>query len=212
LIADVAFDLPLRRSFSYIVPPGMSLARGQRVSAPLQGRQRVGLVVDLREADTAGLKPVQRAVESAPILSGAALAFGRWAAAESLSSLGSTLLSLLPPPPRPGSAEPVAPAELEKVKKQARAQHVYAQDGVFRRAMAMGAFAVVSAPEAFTALPEQIDAVTAADVMRVAASYLSTHNRTVGIYLPPFDSLTSGELAHGLRPAHFWRVEGRGSF
>jgi len=110
LIADVAFDLPLRRSFSYIVPPGMSLARGQRVSAPLQGRQRVGLVVDLREADTAGLKPVQRAVESAPILSGAALAFGRWAAAESLSSLGSTLLSLLPPPPRPGSAEPVAPA------------------------------------------------------------------------------------------------------
>ena len=110
------------------------------------------------------------------------------------------------------AAEPVAPAELEKVKKQARAQHVYAQDGVFRRAMAMGAFAVVSAPEAFTALPEQIDAVTAADVMRVAASYLSTHNRTVGIYLPPFDSLTSGELAHGLRPAHFWRVEGRGSF
>jgi primosomal protein N' (replication factor Y) len=110
LIADVVFDLPLHRPFSYLVPPGQRLSRGQRISAPLHGRQRVGLVVELREGDAMGLKPIQRALEPVPILSSAALALGRWAAAESLSSLGSTLLSLLPPLPRAGSAEPVAPA------------------------------------------------------------------------------------------------------
>jgi primosomal protein N' (replication factor Y) (superfamily II helicase) len=110
LIADVVFDLPLHRPFSYLVPPGQRLSRGQRVSAPLHGRQRVGLVVELREGDAAGLKAIQRALEPVPILSTAALALGRWAAEESLSSLGSTVLSLLPPLPRAGSAEPVAPA------------------------------------------------------------------------------------------------------
>jgi len=110
VIADVVFDLPLHHPFSYLVPPGLRLSRGQRVSAPLHGRQRVGLVVELRTGDAAGLKPIQRAVEPVPILSAAALALGRWAAEESLSSLGSTLLSLLPPPPRAGAAEPVAPA------------------------------------------------------------------------------------------------------
>jgi primosomal protein N' (replication factor Y) len=109
VIADVVFDLPLRRPFSYVVPPGLTLASGQRVSAPLHGRQRVGLVVAVREGDAAALKPIQRAVEPVPILSAAALALSRWAAEESLSSLGSAALSLLPPPPRGGPAEAVAP-------------------------------------------------------------------------------------------------------
>lgn len=110
MIADVVFDIPLDHPFSYLVPPGLSVSRGQRVTAPLQGRGRVGVVVALREGDAAGLKPLQRAVEPVPILSRAALELGRWAAAESLSSWGSTLLSLLPPVPRSGAAETVSPA------------------------------------------------------------------------------------------------------
>lgn len=110
MIADVVFDIPLDHPFSYLVPPGLSVSRGQRVTAPLQGRGRVGVVVALREGDAAGLKPLQRAVEPVPILSHAALELGRWAAAESLSSWGSTLLSLLPPVPRSGAAETVSPA------------------------------------------------------------------------------------------------------
>ena len=109
MIADVVFDIPLDRAFSYLVPAGLTLERGQRVAAPLQGRGRVGVVVALRDGDPAGLKPVQRAVEPVPVLSAAALELGRWAADESLSSWGSTLLSLLPPPPRPGAAETVSP-------------------------------------------------------------------------------------------------------
>jgi len=109
VIADVVFDIPLHRAFSYLIPAGLAVGRGQRVGAPLQGRSRIGVIVGLREGDAAGLRPLQRAVEPVPVLSDAALALGRWAAAESLSSWGSTLLSLLPPPPRPGSAETVSP-------------------------------------------------------------------------------------------------------
>ncbi|HEY3246961.1 MAG TPA: pitrilysin family protein [bacterium] len=112
---------------------------------------------------------------------------------------------------------PVPSGELEKVKKQSRAQYVYARDGVFRRAMAMGAFAVVSSTGAFDALPESIEAVTAGDVLRVASSYLHAANRTVGIYLPPSAGASSvhepaaayRSLRPQPRPAHhpgvFWK-------
>ncbi|HET9855682.1 MAG TPA: hypothetical protein VFR53_11550 [Methylomirabilota bacterium] len=108
MIADVVFDIPIDHAFSYVVPSGLVVARGQRVSAPLQGRPRVGVVVGLHEGDAAGLKPLQRAVEPVPVLSETGLELGRWAARESLSSWGSTLLSLLPPPPRGGAIETVA--------------------------------------------------------------------------------------------------------
>ena len=109
-VADVVFDVPLDHPFSYLVPDGLSVTVGQRVSAPLGGRTRVGVVVALRPGDGHALKPLQALVEPAPILSHAALELGRWIADESLSSWGSTLLAMLPPPPRSGHAEIVAPA------------------------------------------------------------------------------------------------------
>ena len=108
MICDVVFDLPLHQSFAYAVPGAMTLHPGQRVRAPLRGRPLIGVVIALRDGDEARLKSIERPVESVPILSQAALELGRWAADESLSSWGSTLLALLPPPAR-GSAEVVAP-------------------------------------------------------------------------------------------------------
>jgi primosomal protein N' (replication factor Y) (superfamily II helicase) len=99
VIADVVFDLPRRQPFSYAVLPGLALARGQRVLAPLRGRPRRGVVVAVREGDAVGLEPVATALEPVPILSEAALRVCEWVAAESLSSVGSTLAALLPPPP-----------------------------------------------------------------------------------------------------------------
>jgi primosomal protein N' (replication factor Y) len=100
----------------------MTLRRGQRVSAPLHGRSRIGVVVELRDADAASLKSIERPLDSVPAVSTAMLELGRWAAEESLSSWGSTLLALLPPvagrgpdvlappaEPRPG---PLVPAEV----------------------------------------------------------------------------------------------------
>jgi len=80
--------------------------------------------------------------------------------------------------------EPVGPDELARVKRQARAQFVYLRDGIFRRAMALGAFAAVDRPETLYALAEGVERVTADDVTRVARTYLVDRRRTVGWYLP----------------------------
>src|SRR5262245_47018315 len=63
----------------------------------------------LREGDTGGLAKVQAPLEPVAALSAAMLDLGLWAAAESLSSPGSTLAALVPPPPRRGAAESLAP-------------------------------------------------------------------------------------------------------
>ncbi len=107
MIADVVFDAPLDRAFSYRVPATMPLAPGQRVLAPLGGARRVGLVIALRGGDDGTLKPLQRVVDRVPLLEARGLALARWIAAESLSSLGSTCLSLLSPA-EPTVADPAA--------------------------------------------------------------------------------------------------------
>src|SRR5258708_5797106 len=110
MTADVVFDLPLDRPFSYQVPDALRVTVGQRVSAPLGGRPRVGVVVALRpDVVDPTLKPIQSLVEPAAIVSRAGLALGRWIADESLSSWGSTLSALLPPPPRARRAGALAP-------------------------------------------------------------------------------------------------------
>lgn len=96
MIAEVAFDAPLP-PFSYRVPEGWRLAAGQRVLAPLKGAARVGLVVALRQADAAGLKPLDRLVDAGPLFGPAQLDLVGWIAAESFTSFGSTCLALLPP-------------------------------------------------------------------------------------------------------------------
>jgi zinc protease len=80
--------------------------------------------------------------------------------------------------------EAVSAEELDRVKRQARAQFVYLRDGVFRRAMAVGAFAAVDRPETLHALADGVERITADDVTRVVQTYLVDRRRTVGWYLP----------------------------
>jgi zinc protease len=80
--------------------------------------------------------------------------------------------------------KPVPPAELAKVKRQAQAQFVYLNDGVFRRAVALGAFASVDRHETLYALVEGVARVSAADVVRAAHTCLVDRHRTVGWYIP----------------------------
>jgi zinc protease len=82
------------------------------------------------------------------------------------------------------SEEPVGPEELDKVRKQARAQWVYAADGVSRRAVLLGSMEVVAGPEFLGHFWERLSSVTA-DAMREAAARTFTDlNRTVGWYFP----------------------------
>jgi len=91
--------------------------------------------------------------------------------------------------------EPVDATELAKVKKQAKVQFVFAQDGVYRTALALGAFAVVDAPGGFAQLFDRLDRVTVDDVMRVAATYLQSKRRTVGWYVPEPGGVTAPAAA-----------------
>jgi primosomal protein N' (replication factor Y) len=120
MIADVAFDAPVAHPFSYRVPDGWRLAPGQRVLAPLRGAKRVGMVVAVREGVDAGLKPLLRVADPAPILSPARLDFVRWISTESLSSVGSTCAALLPPPLADSSAR--EPGEASPARSEARTE------------------------------------------------------------------------------------------
>ena len=100
MIADVVFDIPLARAFSYQVSPSQSVVVGQRVRAPLHGRVRVGVVVGCREGEGEGLRALTGPVEPAPLLGPLGLHLARWISGESYSSPGSTLIALLPPVPR----------------------------------------------------------------------------------------------------------------
>jgi primosomal protein N' (replication factor Y) len=111
-VADVVFDAPLDRPFAYRVPADLRVGAGQRVAAPLGGAERVGLVVGVRgdPADHPRLRPLTRVVDATPWLDAPALDLVRHLAAQSLSSLGSTALALLPPPAAGASAAAPAPA------------------------------------------------------------------------------------------------------
>lgn len=111
MIADVVFDVPVDRAFTYAVPAGWTLAPGQRVLAPLQGAHRSGMVVAVRAEAVAvamgprgsgALKPLLRVVDPRPVFSPAQLELAGWIAAESLSSVGSTCAALAPPAARAG--------------------------------------------------------------------------------------------------------------
>ena len=110
-VAEVVFDAPVEQPFSYRVPSELTVYAGQRVAAPLGGAERVGLVVALREdtAVNARLRPLTRVIDAAPLLSPRDLELVRFLAAQSLTSLGSTALALLPPP-GPGISSDAAPA------------------------------------------------------------------------------------------------------
>src|SRR5262249_35223359 len=104
------FDAPIDHPFSYRVPDAMTVARGQRVLAPLRGASRVGVVVAVRSTESGTLKPLVRVLEPAPLLDAAALDLAAWVAANRATSFGSTCLALMPPPSALPTGGPIARA------------------------------------------------------------------------------------------------------
>jgi primosomal protein N' (replication factor Y) len=113
------FDMPVAHAFSYRIPDGWSLAPGQRVFAPLRGAARPGMVVALREGADEALKPISAIADPAPLLGSEQLALARWIAAESLSSLGSTIAGLTPGTRRDGK-RPAPPSRRASPRAAAR--------------------------------------------------------------------------------------------
>ncbi len=84
-------------------------------------------------------------------------------------------------------SEPPAEEELARAKKRARVELAYLMDNVSRHAEWMGKLEIVCARPCLASLSEELDAVSAEDVMSVAGRYLNAANRTVGWLKPASD-------------------------
>jgi zinc protease len=81
--------------------------------------------------------------------------------------------------------EGVPEAELERTKRQLHAQVVYSLEGVTNQGFALGFMDLVARDAgAWETFPKALQQVTSEDVQRVAATYLTERNRTVGWFVP----------------------------
>ena len=95
---------------------------------------------------------------------------------------------------------PVGAEELQKAKNLEQAQFVFGQDSVMREAEMLGVYEMLGDYHLVDKYLDGIDKVTAADVQRVAKTYLVATNMTEGVLVPTGvlphggDGLSSGEL------------------
>ena len=81
--------------------------------------------------------------------------------------------------------EAVSHREIEKAKNQIAASFVFGLDSNFYRAMKIGRSETVNAGfEYFESFIDEIRGVTQDDILRVAKTYLTEDNRTIGILTP----------------------------
>jgi zinc protease len=110
--------------------------------------------------------------------------------------------------------ETVSEAELERAKRQLLAQLTYSAEGVTNQAYWLGQWEIVDQIDRAAGLPEQIRAVSAEAVRRVASSYLVPQRSTTGWLIPSETGGSSGadSVATPARVAPFgpvtWSIHG----
>lgn len=82
----------------------------------------------------------------------------------------------------------VSADEMAKVLKQVRAQIAYSSESVTSQALLLGMWEVLDSYKRPETLLDEISAVTAEDVRRVAQTYLTEKHRTVGHFIPTEDT------------------------
>lgn len=111
--------------------------------------------------------------------------------------------------------EPVPEEEFQKARKQIRAQYIYSQQTVTAQAFWMGQMEIVDRAARTDTLADEVAAVTADDVMRVAQTWLKRDQRTVGWQLPEGDEQDGGgadtteDAALMPEPPRAWCVTGQ---
>ncbi|HEY9594469.1 MAG TPA: primosomal protein N' [Spirochaetia bacterium] len=96
---ELAFNLPVRKLFTYALPDGMEVGIGYRVTAPFGARQLTGLVVAGRDSPPAGvegIREVKRVVDARPLFDETTLSLARWMAKMYMCSIGEALSAIIP--------------------------------------------------------------------------------------------------------------------
>lgn len=86
----------------------------------------------------------------------------------------------------------VSQEELERAKKQMRAQFIYGSETAGDQGYWLGNLETIDSYERFGTLLEALKSVRAEDVQRVASAYLTEANRTVGWLIPTPEPETAG--------------------
>jgi primosomal protein N' (replication factor Y) (superfamily II helicase) len=99
--AEIALPVPLRATFSYVVPPALRAAVcvGSRVVVPFGKRHLVGVVLRLftEAPEATKLKEIGEVLDAVPTLPPALVALGRWVSGYYVAPPGEVFRSLLPP-------------------------------------------------------------------------------------------------------------------
>lgn len=102
MVADVVVDRVARgldRAWTYLVPPGMEVAKGCRVQVPFGRGRAQGIVVDVQEVENPGpsrLKAIDRVSDTYPALSPLMVELGQWMAREYLCFPSQAYKAMLP--------------------------------------------------------------------------------------------------------------------
>ncbi len=98
-IAEVAFNIPLERSFHYLIPPALqgAVQPGMRVLAPFGRVERVGFIVRLVDrSPIRELKSIRRIIDPSPVIAEERWALASWMSAYYCCSLGEALAVMVP--------------------------------------------------------------------------------------------------------------------
>ena len=97
--ADIILPVPLRGTFTYTVPQGMTVAVGMRVLVSFgRSKQYVGVVARLHDVKPEGydVKPVMEVMDTEPVVTEAQLKLWFWIADYYLSPIGDVMKAALP--------------------------------------------------------------------------------------------------------------------
>lgn len=100
MIAEVALNLPLRQTFTYLIPPelGGAVQAGHLARVPFRTGQMPAVVVAVRdESPTVALKPLGGLIDPAPVLTLAQIDLARWLSDALYAPVGMCLWLWLPP-------------------------------------------------------------------------------------------------------------------
>ena len=105
MFAEIALPVPIRRTFTYLIPPELieAAAVGCGVEVPFRNRQLVGYVVGIQDRpsadeqiDISKVKSIEKVLDTEPLVTDEILELTRWAADYYASFWGELLKSALP--------------------------------------------------------------------------------------------------------------------
>ena len=99
MIVDVAFPIPVTKTFSYSVAERFQplVSKYLRVKAPFHNRIQTGYIVDIQDHTDLGLKNITEIIDCFPIVDESLIELAGWASHYYLTPIGQVLKYIVPP-------------------------------------------------------------------------------------------------------------------